>query len=594
MNDADRSTTAVSGRDYPALLPETPMQWGSDAIAQVLRDTGVEYIALNPGASYRGLHDSLVNYLGNVRPQMLICLHEEHAVALAHGYAKVTERPMAAAVHSNVGLMHATMAIYNAWCDRAPVLVLGATGPVDAAKRRPWIDWLHTSRDQGALVRNYVKWDDQPASVAAALESVARANMLARSAPSGPVYVCFDVTIQEERLVDAPRMPDLARHAAPAAPMPAAADIDRAAALLTSAMHPVFLMGRVSRDADAWSKRIELAERLGARVITDLKTAASFPTKHVLHGGPPAFRLSPEDRSLLKNADVVLALDWIDLAGALRFAWRNDPVTARIINVTLEGYRTNGWSFDHQALPASDLTLASTPDLVIGQLLDSLGSHASAALPQRQPADLQPGPDSGRIEMHSLAGCLNEAIRGKRVSLLRLPLGWPGASCEFDGPMDYMGYDGGAGIGSGPGMAVGSALAFRGSGRIPVAVLGDGDLLMGGMALWTAARHRIPLLVIVADNRSFHNDEAHQEAVAKARARPVENKWIGQRLDDPPVDIPGLARSQGWHSPETVAELENLPRALQQGLAAVAAGECVLIDVRVWPGYVDKTGLAER
>ena len=145
----------------PPVTPEAPTPskgegaWGSDAVAETLRALGIPYIALNPGASYRGLHDSLVNHLGNEHPQMLLCLHEEAAVAIAHGYAKATDRMMAAAVHSNVGLMHATMAIFNAWCDRAPVLVLGATGPWDASRRRPWIDWIHTFADQGAQVRAY-------------------------------------------------------------------------------------------------------------------------------------------------------------------------------------------------------------------------------------------------------------------------------------------------------------------------------------------------------------------------------------------------------------------------------------------------------
>src|SRR5438477_2231765 len=174
--------------------------FGSDVVAETLRALDIAYIALNPGASYRGLHDSLVNHLGNVRPQMLLCLHEEHAVAIAHGYAKVTGRPMAVAVHSNVGLFHATMAIFNAWCDRMPVVVIGATGPVDAAKRRPWIDWIHTARDQGAIVRGYVKWDDQPASPAAAREAMLRAAWIAGTAPMGPVYVNLDAGMQEAPL----------------------------------------------------------------------------------------------------------------------------------------------------------------------------------------------------------------------------------------------------------------------------------------------------------------------------------------------------------------------------------------------------------
>ena len=179
---ADRSGTPI---ERPLPLPSGNALFGSDVVAETLRALDIPFIALNPGSSYRGLHDSLVNHLGNVRPQMLLCLHEEHAVAIAHGYAKVTGRPMAAAVHSNVGLMHATMAIFNAWCDRMPMVVLGATGPVDAPKRRPWIDWIHTARDQGALIRPYTKWDDQPASPEAAREALLRACWLATVAADG-------------------------------------------------------------------------------------------------------------------------------------------------------------------------------------------------------------------------------------------------------------------------------------------------------------------------------------------------------------------------------------------------------------------------
>jgi thiamine pyrophosphate-dependent acetolactate synthase large subunit-like protein len=194
--------------------------FGSDIVAETLRALDIPWIALTPGASYRGLHDSLVNYLGNQNPQMLVCLHEESAVALAHGWAKVTGRPMAAAVHSNVGLFHATMAIFNAWCDRAPLLVIGATGPVDAAKRRPWIDWIHTAQDQGAIVRPYVKWDAQPASPFAAREALLRANWLARTAPHGPVYVNLDAGMQEAAVTEPLPPLEPARFMPPATPRP--------------------------------------------------------------------------------------------------------------------------------------------------------------------------------------------------------------------------------------------------------------------------------------------------------------------------------------------------------------------------------------
>src|SRR3954447_22558669 len=250
-----------SGANAPA--------FGSDIIADTLRALDISYIALNPGASYRGLHDSLVNYLGNSAPQMLLCLHEESAVAIAHGYAKVTGRAMAAAVHSNVGLMHATMAIFNAWCDRMPVLLLGATGPVDAARRRPWIDWIHTASDQGALVRDYTKWDNQPASTPATLEALRRALQLAQTPPCAPTYVNLDAALQEAPLDALPAMPDPARYAPARDLTPDDATLDAVAVRLRAARTPVILMGRVARGDAAWAARVALAERLGARVITD-------------------------------------------------------------------------------------------------------------------------------------------------------------------------------------------------------------------------------------------------------------------------------------------------------------------------------------
>ena len=204
MQNIDRISVR---RDIPAASASTPSDttvWCSDAIADMLRALDIPFVLLNPGASFRGLHDSLVNHLGNENPQMIVVLHEEHAVAIAHGYTKVTGRPLAAILHSNVGLMHGSMAIYDAWVDRVPVIVLGATGPVDAAKRRPWIDWIHTAQDQAALVRHFIKWDAQPASITAAQEALLRAKQIATTAPQGPVYVCFDAALQESQLTQKP------------------------------------------------------------------------------------------------------------------------------------------------------------------------------------------------------------------------------------------------------------------------------------------------------------------------------------------------------------------------------------------------------
>src|SRR3989441_2493158 len=263
----------------PAIVPETPLPsasrevWGSDAIARMLQRLDVPYVALVPGASFRGLHDSLVNDLGNRRPQMLTCIHEESAVAIAHGYAKASGQMMGAVLHSNVGLLHASMAIFNAWCDRMPMLILGATGPWDAAKRRPWIDWIHTVSDQGGLIRGFTKWDNQPGSVQAAYEALLRAAQVARTAPCGPCYVNLDAGLQEAKIGALPPLPDATRYRAPDPVVPAPPLVDAAARMPSAARSPVIVAGRVSRSEAGWKQRVALAEKLQARVGLDIKMA---------------------------------------------------------------------------------------------------------------------------------------------------------------------------------------------------------------------------------------------------------------------------------------------------------------------------------
>jgi thiamine pyrophosphate-dependent acetolactate synthase large subunit-like protein len=577
------------GAEKPTVPPakRPPMGWASDVIAELLSRLELPYVSLNPGASYRGLHDSLVNYLGNEQPEIVLCLHEEHAVALAHGYAKVAERPMAVALHSNVGLMHATMALYNAFCDRVPMVVLGATGPVDAALRRPWIDWIHTATDQGALIRGYIKWDDQPASVPAAIEALVRADALTRSYPCAPVYVCLDAALQEEPVREAPAFPDLARHRPVPGPAPGAAVVDEIAVTLERAARPLILIGRVGRGASAWDARVELVERLGAGVLTDLKVGAAFPSAHRLHPAAPGTFLGAEGAELLRQADVVLALDWVDLGGTLAQAHREQAPSAEIISVTNDFSLHNGWSKDHFALAPADLALCAHPDLLVDELLARLrASGRSAPASPDWPPALPAAParrrePNGAITISALAETLNSALAGHPACLARVPLGWSGSDWSFAEPLDYLGQDGGAGLGSGPGMAVGVALALKDSDRIAVAVLGDGDFLMGATALWTAARYRLPLLVLVANNRSYLNDEIHQERVARARERPVENRWVGQQIRDPDPDLAALARSLGLRGFGPLADLSELAGTLRDAVEAVAGGEAVVVDVHV-------------
>jgi len=572
----------IAALDRPVPAGVNAPAFGSDVAADALRATGVPYIALNPGASYRGLHDSLVNYLGNERPQMLLCLHEESAIAIAHGYAKVTGKAMAAAVHSNVGLMHGTMAIFNAWCDRMPIIILGATGPVDAVKRRPWIDWIHTARDQGALVRGYTKWDDQPASPAAAREAILRAAWIANTAPRGPTYVNLDAGMQEQQLAEAPPPIEAERYMPPMTFAPPADQIAKAAALLCEAKRPVIMAGRVSRDPQAWQTRIKLAERLGASVVTDLKVGAAFPTDHPLHAGAPAVTApSKEMIETLRAADVILSLDWLDVAGTLKHA--DGAPGARIIQISVDHHLHNGWSMDYQGLAPIEVFIACEPDMAVPPLLDALGTGKAQNAPAAKPFSFTPAGD--KLTVDHLADHLRRAVGERPTSLTHVSLSWNGASWPFRHPLDYLGSDGGGGVGGGPGISVGAALALKGSGRLPVAVCGDGDFLMGVTALWTAAHYHIPLLIVVANNRSFFNDELHQERVARMRNRPVENRWVGQRISEPDIDLASMARAQGAQAFGPVKSMAELTPTLEKAIAAVEAGEPAVVDVWVEPGY---------
>ncbi|MSP89834.1 MAG: thiamine pyrophosphate-binding protein [Alphaproteobacteria bacterium] len=569
--------------------PNAPA-WGSDPIAGLLRALDFEFIAFTPGASFRGLHDSIVNYLGNTSPRLLLCLHEEHSISIAHGYARVTGKPMAVALHSNVGLMHATMAIFNAWCDRVPIMMLGAVGPMDSVQRRPWVDWIHTARDLGALIRGYTKWDDHPGSVPAAIESVLRAHQIAMTLPRGPVYVCLDATLQEQPLTSAPDISNLARFR-PASPAdPASEAVVEAAAILTAAKNPVIMIGRVSTDMDDWNRRVQLAERLNARVVTDIKTGASFPTTHPLHPHPPGLLIGVEACAMIREADAIVSLDWVDLGGSLRQACQGSWPTARVIQCSLDQYSHNGWSMDYQALPSADVSFLANPDRLVRKLLDVLGP---AAPPRPAPVSRPAAPlakedtsaSPGRIGIEAMARVVTDGLASHNPSYIRLPLSWPGERCRFVHPLDYIGFDGGGGLASGPGMAVGAALALRGSGRLPVAIVGDGDYVMGVTAIWTAVHYGIPVLIIVANNQSYFNDELHQERVARARQRPVENRWVGLRMNDPPINMAVLAQGQGAVGLGPVTNTADLQTTLADAVDRVRGGATVVIDVHVAPEY---------
>lgn len=581
--------------EKPVKAKPSAARWGSDYIADMMRALGLKYIALTPGASYRGLHDSLVNHLGNTKPQMLLVLHEESAVAIAHGYAKVCGMPLGVLLHSNVGLMHASMAIFNAWCERVPMLIYGGNGPMDANARRPFVDWQHTSTDQAALVRHYLKWDNQPASLPAAAEAMLRAAQIAQTAPCAPTYVIFDAALQEVKIEHGLRLPDVARFAPPRPAYPAPDVVQAVVKLLNGAKRPLLLAGRVGRDGEAWQNRIELAERLGARVLTSLRAAAAFPSNHPLHAGRPIKFVDEATIKTVAQSDVIVSLDWIELAGLLSQVWKSGPVPAKVIQVSVDVQVHNGFGMEHLGLPLADINVLAEPDAFTTALLAELRktrrrrANVRALAKSSDARRAQPSLiGKGRIGVRTLAAAINSLSAQQETCLIRVNLGWPADMTIYKHPLDYLGGDGGGGIGAGPGMTVGAALALRdlyGKARLPLAVLGDGDFVMGVSALWTATHYKIPLLMVIANNRSFFNDEMHQERIARQRSRPVENKWIGQRFAEPDLDIAALARAQGAIAYGPVMQAEQLEKTLRDAADKTRAGNVVVVEVLVNAEY---------
>lgn len=560
--------------------PNRPGAWGSDIIADALREQGIPYACLVPGASFRGLHDSIVNRLGNRDPRLLLCLHEEHAVSIAHGWALVTGEPLAALLHTNVGLMHAAMAVFNAWCDRMPALLIGASGPFDATKRRPWIDWIHSAADLGAQVRDHTKWDDAPASPAAAVDAIRRGAMIARTSPAGPVYINLDIAMQEAWIEPVPAFPEAALFRAPAPPAPAPADVEEALRLISRAQAPLMLLGRVSRDPAAWDERVRLAERLGLRVLSLYNVACGFPRRHPLHAGVTRLTLDESARALIAGSDFILSLDWTDLGGTLAQVWEGADPLPPVISVSDDFHLHRGYGKEHHRIAPASLRIPTPP----GPFVSALLARTRDLEPTSPAAPVAPWshhpPASGPITLKDIAFHLLALTEGSAVTLVSRPIGWPHGAIRVEHPLDFLGSKGGEGLGAGPGMLVGAALAIRDRhpGRLAISVLGDGDFLMGASALWTAAAERIPLLAIVANNRSYYNDAVHQERVARRRGRPVERSRIGLAIDDPAPDLAGHARSLGLEA-AAVADLRDLPAALAEAVARLRAGASYLLDV---------------
>jgi acetolactate synthase-1/2/3 large subunit len=567
---------------------ERQPKYGSDVIVDLMRVLDIEYAAFNPGATFRGIHDSIVNYGGNKKPEVVFCCHEEYSVAMAHGYAKATGKPMAAITHDIVGLQHATMAIFNAWCDRVPVIVLGGTGPMDTARRRPRIDWQHTALVQGNLVRDYVKWDDQPFSIRGVPDSIIRGYRIATTEPKAPVYICYDADIQEDELKETIEIPDIKRLAPPTPLQASRESLQRAAELLVKAKAPMIIADYFGRNPQAVSGLVELAELLAIPVI-DLGWRFNFPNTHPLD-------ITNGSKEYLQKADVVLALDVQDLYGSLvevnRTTRMCEYVTqpnARIIHISLNEMLIRSWAGDYHALQAVDVPICADTSIALPELTricrDLLKKESGAktttasrfqAIKEHHDALRKKWSLSAqqqRTETISVPFLVNElwSVIKKEdwVLVSRDVKNWARKIWDWTQPYQYLGGSGGSGVGYGLSAAIGAALAYRGSEKVCVDIQPDGDLLMTASALYTAAHHKIPLLIVMHNNQSFYNSEEHNFKIAQFRSRPVEGAAIGTHVDNPPVDFKKVAEGFGVYAAGPIRRGEDLRPAIEKALAVV-------------------------
>ena len=575
---------------------------GADCMVDVIKNLGLEYLCANPGSSFRALHEALVNYGGNTRPELLTCCHEESSVAMAHGFAKIDGRPIGVMAHGTVGLQHAAMAIYNAYCDRVPVyIIVGNT--LDATGRRPGVEWAHSVQDAAALVRDFSKWDDTPISLEHFAESAVRAYKLAMTAPMGPVLIVADSELQERPLsADFKlRVPKLTLSAAPQGDSAAVTEIAR---LLVAAENPVIVADRAARTPAGLASLVELAEALQAAVI-DQGGRLNFPSRHPLNQ-------SAQSRAAIGAADVVLGLELTDFWGTVN-AYRDQlhrsarsilKPGARTMAITTRdlGIKANYQEF--QRYPEIDLAVAGDAEATLPALVDAVKrfvtadrrrvidergrrlAAASRAALERSRHDAAYAWDASPVTTARLSLELWSAIQQEDwslVSSLGSVSGWPMRLWNFDKPYQFIGGSGGAGVGYMAPASLGAALANRPHGRLTVTIQPDGDLLYAPGILWTAAHHRIPLLTVMHNNRAYHQELMHLQRMANRHNRGIDRAHIGTTIDEPNVDFAKVAQGMGVFAEGPIENPADLAPALKRAIAVVKRGEPALVDVVTQP-----------
>jgi acetolactate synthase I/II/III large subunit len=571
---------------------------GSDYMVDVLKSLNFDYICANPGSSFRGLHESIINYGGNSKPELITCCHEESSVAMAHAYFKAEGKPLAVMAHGTVGLQHAAMALYNAWCDRVPVyLILGNHS--DAAIRRA-AEWYHGVQDAAGMVRDFTKWDDTPWSLGHFAESAVRAYKVALTPPMAPVVLTLDGGLQEHPI---PKDGGLAipKLTIPAPPAGDSGSVDELARMLVAAETPVIVADRLARTPNGMKLLVDLAETLGASVI-DQGSRMNFPSRHPLNQSQRA-------GAVIADADVILGLEVTDFwstVNALRDALHRSTrrvakPTAKLITVTTGDLYIRANYQDFRRLQDVDLAIAADGEATLPAIIEAVKrlsnadrrrvfqerggklAEASRAAAERSRVAATYAWDASPVSTARLCAELWAQIKNEDWSLVSSYYsdggGWPRRLWDFNKPYQWLGHAGGGGIGYGAPASVGGALANRRHGRLSVAIQTDGDLMYAPGVLWTAAHHNIPILSVMNNNRAYHMEIMHVQRMCNARNRGVDRGMIGSELTNPNIDYAKMAQSMGVHGEGPITNPKDLGPAIARALAVVKKGEPALVDV---------------
>jgi acetolactate synthase I/II/III large subunit len=580
---------------------------GSDFMVDVIKTLDIKYVPSNCASSYRGIHESLVNYGRNTMPEFLTCMHEESGVGMAHGYFKASGKPLMTLCHGTVGLQHASMAVYNAWCDRVPVIIVGGND-LDAAHRPPGVPTFHSAQDINSLIRDFTKWDDTPVSLQHFAQSFVRAYKIAMTPPRGPVAISLDAGLQQEPIRNNGEKLSIPRYVPTSPPQGDSGAVKEAARLLANAQNPVIVADRVARSDNGIRLLVQLAELLQAQVI-DQGGRMNFPKTHYLSRPP----------TVVSNADVILGLELADFWATVN-AWTDNgehgigvnrtrikPDT-QLISINSSELLTKANYQDFQRFQPVDVAMAADAEATLPALIEAV----KAAIPADRKSAIEQRGEAAR------KAYAEQRVRTKQaaalawdaspISTARLVMetwaqikdldwslvassgnvsNWPSRLWPMEKHYHWLGSSGGYGVGYGAPASVGAALANRDLGRFSVSIQSDGDLMYAPGVLWTAARHKIPLLAVMHNNRGYHQEVMHVQRMSNFRNRVAslgnDMGPIGTRIENPDIEYHKLAESMGWWAKGPITDPAQLGPAIKEAVAVVKSGQPALVNVWTQP-----------